>query len=90
MASTVANPAVPDSAAAGSTEAIKAPPGWKLKSHEGKTVFCQKVPRAGSNYPLETCVTPAAYEQMQKQVEHTRQDFRKNQTICGTGGCGGT
>jgi Tfp pilus assembly protein FimV len=72
-----------------STSTAKSYPGYKQKTRDGETVYCKKVARIGSNMAQETCLTGPEMEQMQAQAEQDRQQFRRNQTLCGTGGCGG-
>jgi len=69
---------------------LKAPQGYKLVKRDGATLFCQKITEIGSRFPKEVCVTPEAYADMERRTESDRQNFRKNSTLCGTGGCGGT
>jgi len=87
-----AKPAAP--ATADATAKADVPPavlsGYKPKTHNGETVYCKKVARIGSNFATETCMTAAEAEQLARQAELDRVLLRKNQTICGTAGCGGT
>jgi hypothetical protein len=62
--------------------------GYKPKTRNGETVYCKKVARIGSNFATETCMTAAEAEQLERQAELDRTLLRKNQTICGTAGCG--
>jgi hypothetical protein len=64
--------------------------GYKAKTRNGETVYCKKVARVGSNFATETCMTAAEAEELERRAEFDREQFRKNQTICGTGGCGGS
>jgi len=68
---------------------LTAPQGYKLVKRDGATLFCQKITEIGSRFPKEICVTPEAYADMERRTESDRQNFRKNSTLCGTGGCGG-
>ena len=62
--------------------------GYKPKTHKGETVYCKKVARIGSNFATETCMTLAEAEELERRAELDRTLLRKNQTICGAGGCG--
>lgn len=68
----------------------KVPPGFSAKTRNGETVYCKKVARIGSNFATETCITAAEAEELARRADLDREQFRKNQTICGTGGCGGS
>ena len=85
--------ATPATAAPAATAKADAQPavlaGYKAKTRNGETVYCKKVARIGSNFATETCMTAAEAEQLERQAELDRTLFRKNQTICGTSGCGG-
>ena len=87
-----AKPAAPAAAdATGNAVApAKVPSGFSVKSRDGKTVYCKKVAQIGSNFPRETCMTPAEAEELARRADLEREQFRRNQTLCGTGGCGGT
>ena len=63
--------------------------GYKKRQKDGVTVYCKKIAKIGSRFEEETCLTEAEMEQMAQQAESDRQQFRRNQTLCGTGGCGG-
>jgi hypothetical protein len=65
-------------------------PGYKTKTIKGETVYCKKVAKTGSRFEVETCMTEPEMERMMQQAEADREQFRRNQTLCGTGGCGGT
>jgi len=65
-------------------------PGYKTKTIKGETVYCKKVAKTGSRFEVETCMTEPEMERMMQQAEADRDQFRRNQTLCGTGGCGGT
>ncbi len=91
----VAAAAKPDAPAAAdatgnSVAAAKVPPGFVAKTRDGETFYCKKVAKVGSNFKTETCMTAAEAEQLERQAELDRVLLRKNQTICGTAGCGGT
>jgi hypothetical protein len=64
-------------------------PGYKKKTKDGQTVYCKKVAKIGSRFEEETCMTEAEMELLAEKAEQDRQQFRRNQTLCGTGGCGG-
>lgn len=85
-------PAVP--AAAGATGSAvataKAPPGYRAKNRNGETVYCKKVARIGTNLETETCMSAAEAEELARRAAFDREQFRQNQAICGTGGCGGS
>jgi invasion protein IalB len=87
-----AKPAAP--AAAGATgnavARAKAPSGYSAKTRNGETVYCKKVARIGSNLETETCMTAAQVDELERRADWERQEFRKSQAVCGTGGCGGT
>jgi hypothetical protein len=68
----------------------KVPSGFKAKTRDGETVYCKKVAKTGSNFATETCMTAAEAQDLERKAESDRDQFRKNQTLCGTGGCGGT
>ena len=82
----VAGTAAPTPAAG----AVKSYPGYKAKQRDGQTVYCKKVAKIGSHFAEETCMTEAEMEQLAQKAEEDRQQFRRNQTLCGTPGCGGT
>ncbi len=86
-----AKPVAP--AATDATAKADVPPavlsGYKPKTRNGETVYCKKVARIGSNFATETCMTLAEAEELERRAEFDREQFRKNQTLCGTGGCGG-
>ena len=65
-------------------------PGYKAKQRNGQVVYCKNLAKVGSNMAQETCMTQAEMEQMAAQAEEDRQQFRRNSTLCGTGGCGGS
>lgn len=79
----VASPAAPATAKA-------AYPGYKVRTIKGETVYCKKVARIGSRFEEETCMTGPEMEMMMQQAEADKDQFRRNQTLCGTGGCGGS
>lgn len=90
---------VPPAASAGSeaaakvadaSQTAKAPPGYKLARRNGELLYCKTEKQVGSNLPKQVCTTPEAYEDMERRMELDRENFRKNSTLCGTGGCGGT
>jgi len=87
-----AKPAVPAAAdATGSAIAkAKVPSGYRAKVRNGETVYCKNVARIGSNLTTETCMTAAEAEEQERRAESDRQQFRQNQAVCGTGGCGGS
>ncbi|MGB7905765.1 MAG: hypothetical protein WCF43_13785 [Steroidobacteraceae bacterium] len=64
--------------------------GFKAKTRNGETVYCKKIARIGSNFATETCMTAAEAEELARRTDWERQEFRRNQAVCGTGGCGGT
>jgi len=64
--------------------------GYKPKTRNGETVYCKKVARIGSNFATETCMSAAEAEELERKAESDREQFRRNQTLCGTGGCGGS
>ena len=82
-------PATAD-ATGNSAATAKVPPGFVAKTRDGETVYCKKVAKIGSNFKTETCMSAADAEQLERQAELDRVLLRKNQTICGTAGCGGT
>jgi Tfp pilus assembly protein FimV len=67
----------------------KSYPGYKKKTRDGQTVYCKKVAKIGSRFEEETCMTGQEMEALAERAEQDRQEFRRNSTICGTGGCGG-
>jgi len=75
---------------AGTTTAKAAYPGYKEKTFKGETVYCKKVAKIGSRFEEETCMTGPEMERMMQQAEADKGQFRRNQTLCGTGGCGGS
>jgi hypothetical protein len=85
---TAAKPAAP--AAADATAAAKVPSGYRAKVRNGETVYCKNVARIGSNFTTETCMSAAEAEEQARRAEFDRQQFRQNQAVCGTGGCGGS
>jgi hypothetical protein len=68
----------------------KVPSGYSAKTRNGETVYCKKVARIGSNLATETCMTTAQADELARRTDWERQEFRRNQAVCGTGGCGGT
>jgi len=66
-----------------------APSGYKLVKRDGATLYCQKTKTTGSSLTKQVCVTPEDYEAMTRRTEQDRENFRRNSTLCGTGGCGG-
>ncbi len=88
-----AAPAIAEAAASGGTApatADKKYPGYTTKKRNGATVYCKKMARIGSNFAEETCLTRADMEALYDKAEQDREAFRRNQTLCGTGGCGGS
>jgi len=87
-----AKPAAPAAVDATGNAVAKAkvPSGFTAKTRNGETVYCKKVARIGSNFATETCMTAAEAEELARRADLDRDQFRKNQTVCGTGGCGGT
>jgi hypothetical protein len=75
---------------AGTTTAKATYPGYKEKTYKGETVYCKKVAKIGSRFEEETCMTGPEMERMMQQAEADKDQFRRNQTLCGTGGCGGS
>ena len=76
----------------GTTPAEKrfhAPAGYKAKTRNGQTVYCKNIATTGSRFETETCMTDAELRQLEQQADADRQMFRKNQTICAGGSCGG-
>lgn len=67
----------------------KAPPGYRLVERDGVILYCQKLAKVGTRLAKESCMTRDAYEDMARRAETDRQNFRKNSTLCGSGGCGG-
>ena len=86
----VAEPGVAKVAAATPGEPAKAPPGYKLARRNGELLYCQTTRQVGSNLPKQICVTPQAYDDMERRMEQDRETIRRNGAHCGTGGCGGT
>jgi len=64
--------------------------GFKAKTRNGETVYCKKIARIGSNFATETCMTAAEAEELERRTDFERQEFRRNQAVCGTGNCGGS
>jgi hypothetical protein len=64
--------------------------GFKAKTRNGETVYCKKIARIGSNFATETCMTAAEAEELERRSDFERQEFRRNQAVCGTGNCGGS
>jgi hypothetical protein len=64
--------------------------GFKAKTRNGETVYCKKIARIGSNFATETCMTATEAEELERRSDAERQEFRRNQAVCGTGNCGGT
>ena len=87
-----AKPAAPATADATGKAVVtaKVPSGYSAKTRNGETVYCKKVARIGSTLATETCMTAAQAEELARRTEWERQEFRKNQAVCGTGNCGGT
>lgn len=69
---------------------VKVPSGFKAKTRNGQTVYCKKVAQIGSRFEQETCMTEAEAAELARKADSDRDQFRRNQTICGTGGCGGS
>lgn len=85
----VAEPGAAKVAAATPGEPVKAPPGYKLARRNGELLYCQTTRQVGSNLPKQICVTPQAYDDMERRMEQDRETIRRNGALCGTGGCGG-
>ena len=85
-----ATPAGATSPSTAQTAAVKSYPGYKAKQRDGATVYCKKMAKIGSNFTEEYCMSGAEMERLESQAEDDRAQFRRNQTLCGTGGCGGT
>jgi PBP1b-binding outer membrane lipoprotein LpoB len=68
----------------------KSYPGYKQKTRDGQAVYCKKVARIGTRFEDETCMTEEEMEELAERAEQDRQQFRRNSTLCGTGGCGGS
>ncbi|MBK6452342.1 MAG: hypothetical protein IPF84_07330 [Proteobacteria bacterium] len=62
--------------------------GYKPKTRNGETVYCKKIARIGSNFATETCMTAAEAEELERRTDFERQEFRRNQAVCGTANCG--
>jgi hypothetical protein len=86
---TQAQPAAAATVAAVDKGSKSAPPGYRTKVRNGETVYCKKEATTGSRFEVETCMNAADLEALRQRTEQDREQFRKNQTICGTGGCGG-
>ena len=82
--------AAPQADAAAKTAAVKVYPGYKAKQKNGTTMYCKKVAKIGSNFTDEMCLTAADMDALNDKAQEDREAFRRNQTICGTGGCGGS
>jgi len=91
-AAAAAKPAAPVAAdgTGNAAATAKVPSGYSAKTRNGETVYCKKVARIGSNLATETCMTAAQADELARRSNLERQEFRQNQAICGTGGCGGT
>ena len=82
--------AAPATGAAAQSAAVNPYPGYKAKQKGGTTVYCKKIAKVGTNFAQETCMTEAEMKQLAERTEQDREAFRRNQTLCGTGGCGGS
>ena len=89
-AATTPTTAAPATGAAAQSAAVNPYPGYKAKQKGGTTVYCKKIAKVGTNFAEETCMTAAEMKQLAERAEQDREAFRRNQTLCGTGGCGGS
>ena len=81
--------AAPQEGATENAAAVKVYPGYKAKQKNGTTMYCKKVAKIGSNFTDEMCLTAADMDALTDKAQEDREAFRRNQTICGGGGCGG-
>jgi len=79
--------ATPATAAAGSTR--NPYPGYKRKQKDGRVVYCKKLSRLGTNFVDEYCMRPDELDRLEDRAQEDREQFRRNQTVCGVGPCGG-
>jgi hypothetical protein len=82
--------AAPQDGAAAKTAAVKVYPGYKAKQKNGTTMYCKKVAKIGSNFTDEMCLTAADMDALNDRAQEDREAVRRNQTVCGGGGCGGS
>ena len=85
--SAVAGAAAPPATAV--TAATRNPyPGYKRKQKDGRVVYCKKLSRLGTNFVDEYCMSPDELDRLEDRAQEDREQFRRNQTICGAGVCG--
>jgi hypothetical protein len=63
------------------------PPGFKVKSVNGETVYCTRTTTLGSRFVKEICMNDAEMADFKLRNEQMRQDLRKNSSLC-SGGTG--
>ncbi|HEX5649852.1 MAG TPA: hypothetical protein VFX69_09360 [Steroidobacteraceae bacterium] len=86
--SAVAGAAAPPATAV--TTATRNPyPGYKRKQKDGRVVYCKKLSRLGTNFVDEYCLSPDELDLLEDRAQVDREQVRRNQTVCGTGSCGG-
>jgi hypothetical protein len=64
-------------------------PGYKRKQKDGRVVYCKKLSRLGTNFVDEYCMRPDELDRLEDRAQEDREQFRRNQTVCGVGSCGG-
>ncbi|HEX6571476.1 MAG TPA: hypothetical protein VF055_05600 [Steroidobacteraceae bacterium] len=76
--------------ATATTAATRNPyPGYRRKQKDGRVVYCKKLSRLGTNFVDEYCMRPDELDRLEERAQEDREQFRRNQTICGVGTCGG-
>ena len=63
-------------------------PGYKRKQKDGRVVYCKKLSRLGTNFVDEYCMSPDELDRLEERAQEDREQFRRNQTVCGSGICG--
>ena len=86
--STPATPAAVAQSAAVAETTRNPYPGYKQKEKSGRTVYCKKVSRVGTNFVDEYCMTADELDRLEDRAREDREQFRRNQTVCGAGICG--
>ena len=64
-------------------------PGYKRRQKDGRVVYCKKLSRLGTNFVDEYCLSPDELDLLEERAQVDREQVRRNQTVCGTGPCGG-
>jgi hypothetical protein len=63
-------------------------PGYKMKQHNGRTLYCKKLGQTGTRFQDEICMTEFELETFMREAERDREQLRRAQSNCGMAGCG--